>query len=89
MRLEIIIPDSTREDVKTKVARLAQRLSDCPELIRDLKFEDDDIQAMFTPERLAHIDRALAEVDAGRSYTASQVEDYFAEKERSWDRQHA
>jgi predicted transcriptional regulator len=87
MRLEIIIPDSTRPELKAKLARLTQRLSDRPELVEEFDLEDDEIQAMFTPERLDHIDKALADVAAGRFYTAAQVEEHFARKEASWQSQ--
>jgi hypothetical protein len=88
MRLEINIPDSTRPEYKTKLATLTQQLSAHPELVADIHLsgdaEDDDIQAMFTPERLAIIDEALAEAKNGTFFTAAQVEEHFAQKENSW-----
>jgi predicted transcriptional regulator len=85
MRLEIIIPDSTRADVKARLTSLTQRLSEKPELVDEIELVDDAaVQAMFTPDRLAHIDRALAEVEGGNFFTAAQVEEHFAQKATSW-----
>jgi len=88
MRLEIIIPDSTRPELKARLTRLTERLSARPELAEEFAFEEDDFQAMFTPDRLAHIDEALADVAAGRFHTAAQVEEIFARKEATWQSQH-
>lgn len=89
MRLEIVIPDSTLPDLKAQLATLAEQLSAKPELVTRINLEDDDeatVQAMFTPERLAHIDAAIAEVKDGTFYTEAQVEEHFARKKASWQR---
>lgn len=39
---------------------------------------------LFTPERLAHIDRAAASIDAGRGMTAEQVESQLAQRRTEW-----
>jgi len=85
MRLEIIIPDNTRPDLKARFVSLTERLTAKPELIEDIYIEDDEaIQRMFTPERLAHIDKAAAEVKAGNALTPAQVREHFARKESAW-----
>jgi len=43
MRLEIIIPDDTRPELKTKLTRLTKRLSANPELVNDLTEEAEPI----------------------------------------------
>jgi len=39
---------------------------------------------LFTPERLAHIDRAAAAMDAGRGLTMEQVEAELAQRRTEW-----
>ena len=92
MRLEIIIPDSTRPEYKTKLAELSQQLSAHPELVADIHLNGDDenaaIQAMFTPERLAHIAKSDAEIDAGNFFTGEQVQAQLQQKHAEWIQQH-
>lgn len=40
----------------------------------------ENLDHFFTPERLAHIDRAAAQVDAGQGLTAGQVREHFGQK---------
>jgi hypothetical protein len=40
----------------------------------------DNLDHLFTPERLAHIDRAAAQIDAGQGLTAGQVREHFRQK---------
>jgi len=85
MRLEIIIPDSTRPDIKARFVSLTQQLSAHPELIESIDLgEEEAIQRMFTAERLAHIDNAAAEIRAGNCLSSTQVREHFAEKESAW-----
>lgn len=89
MRFEINIPDTTGPELQAMFVALTRRLSERPELVAEIALgEDETIQRMFTPERLAHIDQALSEVKAGRGYTAEQVEEHFAQKETSWTQSH-
>ena len=88
MRLEIIIPDSTRPDVKARLTTLTQRLSERPELVDEIGVYDDAaIQSMFTPERLAHIAKSDAEIDEGKFFTAEQVDEHFKQKHAAWHSQ--
>ena len=50
--------------------------------------EDAAIQAMFTSERLSHIEKAEAEIDAGEFFTAEQARSHFAQKKASWLQSH-
>ena len=88
MRLEINIPDSTHADVKNQLAHLIQRLSDRPELVEEIRFDNDledaEIQRMFTPELLAEIEAADADIDAGNFVTADQLDEHFKRKTDAW-----
>ena len=42
--------------------------------------EPENLDHLFTPERLAHIDRADAQIDAGLGITAEQVREHFRKK---------
>ena len=52
-------------------------------LVLRLRDEEAEIQKMFTPERLAHTDKALEEVDSGKFFTSEQVEEHFQQKEKA------
>lgn len=88
MRLEIIIPDSTRPDLKVRLTTLAGQLSARPELVEEIRLdgdaEDAAIQAMFTPERLAKIDAAQADIRAGNGRTLEQLDQRLAATKAEW-----
>lgn len=89
MRLEINIPDNTREDLKARLIDITERLSARPELAEEIELDEDAaIQRMFTPDRLAHIARADAEIDAGNFFTAEQVDEHFKQKHSAWIQTH-
>ena len=48
-------------------------------LLHDLEVAEN-LDHLFTPERLAHIDRAAAQIDAGQGLTADQVRAHFRKK---------
>jgi hypothetical protein len=50
----------------------------------DLKRETDNYDALFTPQRLARIDQAAAQIKAGDCFTAEQVREHFEHKRASW-----
>ena len=82
MRFEIIVPDTTKPELHAQFVLLTQKLSAHPELVGDCLIDEDaTIQAMFTPERLALINRALAEANSGKFFTSEQVKEHFAKKE--------
>jgi len=87
MRLEIIIPDSTRPDLKARLTSLTQRLSARPELVEEIHLNGDEdaaIQRMFTPERLAIIDAADADISAGNGLTMEQLDARLAATRTEW-----
>ena len=45
---------------------------------------DDNIDHLFTPERLAHIDQAEADIKAGKSYTSEQANEELAKRRAEW-----
>ena len=45
--------------------------------------EIENLDHLFTPERLARIDRAAAQIDAGQGIPAEQVRDYFRQKQKT------
>jgi hypothetical protein len=46
--------------------------------------ETPDLDHLFTPERLAHIDAAMADINAGRSYTTEQANEELAKRRAEW-----
>lgn len=52
-------------------------------LRNELDAEAEDFDYLFTPERLAHIDRAAAQIDAGQGIPAEQVRDHFRRKRKT------
>jgi hypothetical protein len=42
--------------------------------------ETENLDHLFTPERLAHIDRAAAQIDAGLGIPSEQVREHFRKK---------
>ena len=49
-------------------------------LTNDMFEFDENIDHLFTPERIAHIDRAAAQIATGKSHTASQVHEHFKKR---------
>jgi hypothetical protein len=52
-------------------------------LQHDLHDETENLDYLFTPERLAHINRAVAQIDAGQGIPAEQVRDHFRQKHKT------
>jgi len=49
--------------------------------------EAENLDHLFTPERLAKIDRAAAGIAAGRGMTPDQVDAELAKRREAWRRQ--
>lgn len=56
-------------------------------LQHDLHAETESFDHLFTPERIDHIDRAAAEIDAGQGLTPDQVDAELANRRDEWLRQ--
>jgi hypothetical protein len=78
MRLEIIIPDSTRPDLKAKLSGLTKRLSAHPELVEELVTERPDA----IPDYLGIMDQALK--SPNRFKSGEEVDRYIAELRAEW-----
>jgi len=50
----------------------------------DLAIDTENLDHLFTPERLAHIDKAAAQIKAGQGYTMEEVREHLAEKRADW-----
>jgi hypothetical protein len=50
----------------------------------DLHEGTENLDHLFTPERLAHIDKAEAEIKAGNFYTADQADAELAKRRAEW-----
>ena len=53
----------------------------------DLQQDAENLDRLFTPERLACVDRAAAEIAAGQGLTTEQVDAELAERRDQWLRQ--
>ena len=51
--------------------------------------DTDNFDHLFTPERLAHIDRAAAEIDAGKGLMLEQADAELAKRRAEWLRQNS
>ena len=49
-------------------------------IANDLESGVEDLEHLFTPARLAQIDKAAAQVDAGEFRTSKQVREYFTKR---------
>lgn len=91
MRLEIIIPDSTRPDLKARLTAVTQRLTEKPELVAEIVFADEEdavLQRKFTPEVIAALHADDAEMDAGTFFSDEQVRNHFVQKQQAWTQTH-
>lgn len=86
MRLEINIPDGTRLEVKERLVALTKSLNENPDLVENLYLQEheDQLQALFTKERIAEIDHSLAKMEAGESFTLEQAREHFEARDAEW-----
>jgi hypothetical protein len=59
------------------------------DLVEDNAAESPDLEHLFTPQRLAEIDQAAADVEAGNYFTADQVREHFKQKRQAWIQKNA
>jgi hypothetical protein len=56
----------------------------------DMHDETENLDHLFTPEVIAHLDKISADIRAGgKTYTMEEVDEYLAEKRHEWLRNHA
>ncbi len=46
--------------------------------------DDENIDQLFTPQRLAHIDKADADINSGKGFTTEQAEKELALRRAKW-----
>jgi len=56
---------------------------------QDLHEPVDDFDYVFTPERIAHLDRISAEIKSGaKTFTMAEVKEHFEKKREAWLKKH-
>ena len=58
-------------------------------LSHDFQLADENLDHLFTPERLALIDQAAADVAAGNAFTLDEARASLARTRDAWLREHA
>ena len=59
------------------------------DLLADGAGDTPNLDHLFTPERLAHIDKAAAQIKNGQSFTAEQADAELARRRAEWLRKNA
>ena len=54
------------------------------DLVEGNSADRPDLESLFTPQRLAEINQAAADIDAGNYVTAEQVREHFKQKREAW-----
>jgi len=57
------------------------------DLVEGLDAEQPDLQHLFMPERIAHIQASMEEMKAGKVFTSDQVDEHFRQKRAAWERE--
>jgi hypothetical protein len=73
--------DAERRASASGFATVDQYVADV--LQHDLREETENFDHLFTPERLAQIDQAAAQIDAGQGIPAERVRDHFRRKHKT------
>ena len=59
-------------------------------VVHDISDEASDFADVFSPERIAELDRISAEIKAGgKTYTMAEVAEHFENKRKAWLANHA
>jgi hypothetical protein len=59
-------------------------------LVRTLADDSENLDHLFTPERVAELERISAEIKAGgKTYTMAEVDEHFQNKRKAWLANHA
>jgi hypothetical protein len=83
---QIQLDDQLYQDVQRRAASAGFGTVDeyvADVLQHELDEETEDLSHLFTPERLAIIDRAMAQIDAGLGIPMEQVREHFEERFRN------
>ncbi len=79
----IQLDDQLYQDVQRRAASAGFETIDefvADVLKHELNEETEDLNYLFTPERLAHIDEGLAQIDAGLGIPMEQVREHFRQR---------
>ncbi|MEQ1932481.1 MAG: hypothetical protein ABL962_01190, partial [Fimbriimonadaceae bacterium] len=75
-------------ELKAKLASLVNRLNADPEFVNCIDLGDDsedaEIQKLFTPERMAQIAAAEADIAAGNGLSLEQLDEELAKNKAAW-----
>jgi hypothetical protein len=80
---EIHLSDQLYAEVKVRALEAGFETVDdyvADVLVLDVCDQTEDLDHLFTPERLAHIERSAAQIKAGQFYTAEEVREHFDKK---------
>ena len=83
---QIQLDDQLYQDVQRRASAAGFKTVDeyvADVLQHELDEETEDLSHLFTPERLAIIDRAMAQIDAGLGIPMEQVREHFEERFRN------
>jgi hypothetical protein len=59
-------------------------------VVHDLSEETDNFDSLFTPDRIAELDRVSAEIKAGgKTYSLAEATEHFENKRIAWLANHA
>lgn len=91
MRLEINVPDGTRLEVKERLVALTRSLNENPDLVEAIHLQEneDQLQALFTNERIEEIDSALAQIKSGKGWTMDEAREHFKLRDAEWHSRNA
>jgi hypothetical protein len=53
-------------------------------VVHDVSDDADNVDDLFTAERLTHIDKAEADIQAGKFFTAEQSNEELAKRREEW-----
>jgi hypothetical protein len=59
-------------------------------VVRDLSEDDKSVSGLFTPQRVAELERISADIKAGgKTYSLAQAEEHFESRRKIWLASHA
>lgn len=88
---EVRIPDHVYQQVSQAARDQHVSLEEFVTEALQLHLQDDaeDYNHLFTPEVIAQLDAAAADVRAGKSFTGKEVDEFLAENRKEWLEKHA
>jgi len=83
MRFEIVVPDNTGHDIEAKLLALTQRLSDMPELVREIALGNDEAITL-TQKQLADVRESQNQFNAGQGKSLEQLRNSLDSHQNEW-----